>query len=117
MEDLTSIVSATLEARGVLSHIRAQLRANVFAAIHEQQPPDPLAASPVLVRMRADRAGQLALELVHELLACCALEYTSAVLQPEAELKALPERKQLAHELGIKVRGALGADRQDAVRS
>ena len=37
MDELTSIVTSTLEARGVLNKIRAELRANVFSAIQEQQ--------------------------------------------------------------------------------
>ena len=33
---LTSLLTSALEARGVLGKIRAELRANVFTAIHDQ---------------------------------------------------------------------------------
>ena len=37
ISNLTSVVTSALEARGVLGKIRAELRASVFSAIHEQQ--------------------------------------------------------------------------------
>ena len=60
MDELTSIVTSTLEARGVLSKIRAELRANVFAAIQEQQGPTDSAPNPALAAMQKTSHGQLA---------------------------------------------------------
>ena len=48
MDELTSIVTSTLEARGVLNKIRAELRANVFSAIQEQQGAPDSASNPAL---------------------------------------------------------------------
>eukprot|EP00966_Prymnesium_polylepis_P295718 6829599-Prymnesium_polylepis.1 len=67
LSPLVGIVTSTLEQRGVLSKIRAQLRANVFSAIHEQQAPqEPSCAA--LRRLQEERAGTLATQLVHDLL-------------------------------------------------
>lgn len=103
MESLTSIVSSALEARGVLAKIRAELRANVFAAIHEEEPPDASAAPLVLAAVRGDSAGQVALQLVHELLSACGLDYTASVFLPEAGLDEAiaPSRESLASALGL----------------
>ena len=95
MEALTSIVSATLEARGVLGKIRAELRANVFSAIHEQQAPNE-PVSPALALVQQDPAGALALQLVQDLLSSCALDYTASVLLPEAGMaEAAVDRQTL----------------------
>lgn len=103
MESLTSIVSSALEARGVLAKIRAELRANVFAAIHEEEPPDASAAPPTLAAVRTDPTGQLALQLVHELLGACGLDYTASVFLPEAGTAdaEAPNRAALAASLGL----------------
>ena len=58
-EPLVSIVTSTLEERGVLSKIRAQLRANVFSAIHEQQLPQT-SSNTGLKQLQEERPGQLA---------------------------------------------------------
>ena len=57
-----SIVTSTLEQRGVLSSIRAQLRANVFSAIHEQQPPQPPPCA-ALKQLQQERQGKLAAQV------------------------------------------------------
>ena len=69
--DLSTIVTAALEARGVLGKIRAELRANVFSAIHEQQvqPPPPPPALKSL--QQQEGAGALAAALLRELLHEC----------------------------------------------
>ena len=45
LSPLVGIVTSTLEERSVLSKIRAQLRANVFSAIHEQQSPQEVSCA------------------------------------------------------------------------
>ena len=63
MDDLTSIVTSTLEARGVLNKIRAELRANVFSAIQEQQGGADDAPNAALEGLRRTSHGQLAAEV------------------------------------------------------
>ena len=113
VESLTSIVSAALESRGVLARIRAELRANVFAAIHEEEPVDQRGPeAEALARLRSEPAGELALHLVRDLLSTCGLAYTTSVLLPEARL--LPDvagldRAAPAGSLGVPT--AAAADR------
>ena len=103
MESLTSIVSSALEARGVLAKIRAELRANVFAAIHEEELPESSPTSAFMTSMLADPAGQLVMQLVHELLTTCGLHYTASVFLSEAGLRedSTPPRNSLAAALRL----------------
>ena len=124
---LAAILTSALEARGDLGKIRAQLRASVFSAIHEQAPAD---TNPSAV-LRRDNAGQLASQvcassqracaharsrspppafasqLVLELLQTCQLDYSLSVLAPEAGIKSeAVDRAGLASSLGLKSSGA-----------
>ena len=89
MSNLTSIVTSALEARGVLGKIRAELRANVFSAIHEQQQLEGKTDAPSanLRTIHEEGAGRVAAQLVLELLQSCNLDYSLSVLVPEADLK------------------------------
>ena len=98
MEDLTNIVTTTLEARGVLGKIRAQLRANVFCAIHEQQPPQQGACA-ALEALRSEQAGHVAVQLIHDLLLSCELDYSTSVFLPECGLAAQQVPLWLEQEL------------------
>lgn len=107
MDELTSIVTSTLEARGVLNKIRAELRANVFSAIQEQQGAPDSAPNPALETLQRSGHGQVAAKLMHELLLSCSLDYSLAVLLPEAGLTdlELPDRQALAGSLGLDAAG------------
>jgi len=107
MDELTSIVTSTLEARGVLNKIRAELRANVFSAIQEQQGAPDSASNPALESLQRTGHGQVAAKLIHELLLSCSLDYSLAVLLPEAGMtdKELPDRQALAGSLGLDAAG------------
>ena len=107
MDELTSIVTSTLEARGVLNKIRAELRANVFTAIQEQQGAPDTAPNPALETLQRTSHGQVAAKLMHELLLSCSLDYSLAVMLPEAGLTELelPDRPALAASLGLDAAG------------
>ena len=107
MDELTSIVTSTLEARGVLNKIRAELRANVFSAIQEQQGAPDSAPNTALETLQRSGHGQVAAKLMHELLLSCNLDYSLAVLLPEAGLTdlELPVRQALAGSLGLDAAG------------
>ncbi|KAL1510102.1 hypothetical protein AB1Y20_006434 [Prymnesium parvum] len=101
LSPLVSIVTSTLEERGVLSKMRAQLRASVFSAIHEQHQPQEVPCT-ALRRIREDRVGNVSAALVHDLLLCCGLSYSKAVFLPEAGVTSpSPDRAALAAELGL----------------
>jgi len=102
MEDLTNVVTSALEARGVLGKIRAELRASVFSAVYEQQGGPGPEVEQVVSNLTSDAAGQMALQLVHELLSHCALDFSLAVFQPEAGVApGAADRTGLAAKLGI----------------
>jgi hypothetical protein len=105
---LTSILTTTLEARGALGKIRAELRASVFTAIHEQQSAAPgHCLPPAVAALHQDGAGRLAVQLVLELLATCQLDYSLSVLGAEANLKgAVPDREMLVSALGLPAGGS-----------
>lgn len=64
-QNLTSILTTALEARGVLGKIRAELRASVFSAIHEQTGGSSAtgSSSPALAVLHQDSAGRLAAQV------------------------------------------------------
>ena len=104
---LTSILTTTLEARGVLGKIRAELRASVFTAIHEHQVAAGIGGPAGLAQLHQDSAGQLAAQLVLELLEACQLDYSLSVLAPEANLKGVtPNRSAIAGALGLEARAS-----------
>ena len=66
ISNLTSIVTSALEARGVLGKIRAELRASVFSAIHEQQQQQGMrpGTDPAVLRMfHQEGAGRVAAQV------------------------------------------------------
>eukprot|EP00965_Chrysotila_dentata_P204336 6182268-Pleurochrysis_carterae.AAC.1 len=108
VEELSELVCASLEATGALQKIRAELRAHVFAAIHEQAVQSPQFApagsiSAPLSALKRSEEGRVTLGLVCELLRACALEYTASVYIPEAAIgeAEAPPRDQLARQLGL----------------
>ena len=125
-DELVSIVSCALETRGVLAKIRAELRANVFTAIHEQQGVDgrgdgrgdgkrtDAEVSPALARLQRSLVGRLALQLVHELLISANLDYTASVFAPEAAVKgeSPPDRQLLCDQLQLPHVGSEGGSRE-----
>eukprot|EP00306_Pavlova_sp_CCMP459_P017671 CAMPEP_0185207742 /NCGR_PEP_ID=MMETSP1140-20130426/60827_1 /TAXON_ID=298111 /ORGANISM="Pavlova sp., Strain CCMP459" /LENGTH=63 /DNA_ID=CAMNT_0027775437 /DNA_START=48 /DNA_END=235 /DNA_ORIENTATION=- len=63
MDELKAIVQQTLEAKGVLGKIRAELRSSVFSAIQEEQA-DSKGESEALRDLKRSAEGKLALDLV-----------------------------------------------------
>lgn len=99
---LTSVLTQTLEAQGVLGKVRAELRASVFTAIHEQQVAKGYEGPPALASLHRDSAGRLAAQLILELLEACELDFSLQVLRPEANLKGVSsERSAVSSALGL----------------
>ena len=62
-DSLTTILTSALESRGVLGKIRAELRASVFSAIHEQTGGGASSKSAALTALHEDGAGRLAAQV------------------------------------------------------
>lgn len=101
-EQLQAAVEETLENRGVLRSIRAQLRAAVFDAMLDVEPEQPQQES-AQQRMRQEPHGDVALELVTDFLASCGLERSLCVLVPEAGLQKTGsvDRRKLRSKMGL----------------
>ncbi|KAG2324977.1 hypothetical protein Bca4012_039468 [Brassica carinata] len=97
MMDLKTLVTRTLEKKGVLAKIRAELRASVFEAIEEEDrvienneglPPALLGSCNDRARqLHALPSGRLLCALVCEYLEWAQLDHTLKVYQPECNLQ------------------------------
>ncbi|KAL1208770.1 Protein TONNEAU 1b [Cardamine amara subsp. amara] len=96
MMDLKTLVTRTLEKKGVLAKIRAELRASVFEAIEEEDrvienneglPPALLGScNDRARRLHASPSGRLLSALICEYLDWAQLNHTLKVYQPESNL-------------------------------
>mmetsp|Transcript_11676 Transcript_11676/g.40607 ORF Transcript_11676/g.40607 Transcript_11676/m.40607 type:complete len:392 (+) Transcript_11676:92-1267(+) len=87
MEELKTLVTASLEKQGVLGKLKAELRAAVFAAVDEEgvRRGSPVLAPSSRARSLAEsEEGAIALALVAELLEWAGLESSLKVYMPEA---------------------------------
>ncbi|CAM8952259.1 unnamed protein product [Rhodiola kirilowii] len=97
MMDLKTLVTRTLEKKGVLAKIRAELRASVFEAIEEEDkaiekeeglPPALLGSCNERAKqLHASPSGRLLTALVSEYLDWAQLNHTLKVFQPECNLQ------------------------------
>ncbi|KAL4290813.1 hypothetical protein GQ457_14G022870 [Hibiscus cannabinus] len=97
MMDLKTLVTRTLEKKGVLAKIRAELRASVFEAIEEEDrviekeeglPPALLGScNDRAKQLHASPSGRLLTALVCEYLDWAQLNHTLKVYQPECNLQ------------------------------
>eukprot|EP00794_Sanderia_malayensis_P020291 gene20291-22277_t len=93
IEDLKSVLKETLENRGVLSNVRARIRAEVFNALDDHNEPKPALSNENL----------LINELIREYLEFNNYSYTNSVLLAEAnQPKEKIDRKFLQQELNVK---------------
>ncbi|XP_077345635.1 centrosomal protein 43-like [Lithobates pipiens] len=102
--ELRDLLIHTLENNGVLNKIKAELRASVFMALEEQERADnkPALVNERLRQFLNSREGRLVAGLVTDFLQHFHLDFTLAVLQPEANLPSTPnDRAEVAGELGL----------------
>ncbi|XP_061067233.1 LOW QUALITY PROTEIN: centrosomal protein 43-like [Eubalaena glacialis] len=102
--ELRDLLVQTLENTGVLSRIKAELRAAVFLALEEQEKVEnktPL-VNESLKKFLNTKDGRLVASLVAEFLQFFNLDFTLAVFQPETStFQGLEGRENLARDLGI----------------
>uniref|UniRef100_A0A1B6G1G6 FGFR1 oncogene partner (FOP) N-terminal dimerisation domain-containing protein n=1 Tax=Cuerna arida TaxID=1464854 RepID=A0A1B6G1G6_9HEMI len=105
--ELRDLVSQTLENTGVLSKIRAELRANVFLVLEEHEAFKgrnlPFCNS-VLKNFLSTQEGIAAISLVREFLEFFGLEFTVSVFEPETQAGSdytYVGRNKLAHNLKL----------------
>uniref|UniRef100_UPI00358E0A84 centrosomal protein 20-like n=1 Tax=Myxine glutinosa TaxID=7769 RepID=UPI00358E0A84 len=93
VDELKNVLKETLEQRGLLGQVRAQVRAAVFSALDEQNAPRPsLPNSNLLIN-----------ELIREYLEHNQYKYTASVLLAEAGQPETPlGREFMTQELNIR---------------
>eukprot|EP00743_Colponemidia_sp_Colp-15_P004396 GILK01004741.1.p1 GENE.GILK01004741.1~~GILK01004741.1.p1 ORF type:complete len:402 (+),score=70.84 GILK01004741.1:58-1206(+) len=108
MDELKELVVHTLEANGVLASLRAQLRANVYKAIEQQEKakgksePGFHFENPLAQKINQTPQGRIAAELVREFLQFFRLDYSLSVFLPESNLTPNPKEVDgLASEIGL----------------
>lgn len=104
LSGLKQIVSQTLEAKGVLGTIRAQLRAAVFTALDDQEKKAGVhLENPRVAALNSSPHGRLLNALLHEYFEFFDLDNTLSVFIPETSynVAAYEGRAQLAKQLGI----------------
>lgn len=84
--ELKDLIVQTLEANGLLSKIKAQLRASVFMALDENDKEANKNNDFQNIKVKKllqTNEGRLAASLIRDFLECCNLDYTISVLDPE----------------------------------
>ncbi|KAG2500100.1 hypothetical protein HYH03_001683 [Edaphochlamys debaryana] len=109
MDAIKQAVTQTLEKQGIIAQLKAQLRAQVFIAVEEYESASSTAgmsaktSTPARKALLADPDGQLAIQLVLDLLDTCNFSFTKQVFHPELGPGA-PEsgRQAAASKLGLR---------------
>ncbi|GAB5365672.1 hypothetical protein AAMO2058_001078000 [Amorphochlora amoebiformis] len=101
IEELQATVAKTLEARGVLAKLRAELRRHVFEVMEQSEKKGDKGRSQPLASVLSSPQGELAVSLIADFLRCCSLEHTLSVFNSEADLRHnYMEKSELADALG-----------------
>ncbi|KAL1460066.1 hypothetical protein WDU94_012005 [Cyamophila willieti] len=101
---LRDLVAQTLESKGVLSKLRAELRANVFLALEGNEKfKEQLRENKIIIDLLKTEEGMVALCIVKEFLEFCDLKYTQTVLDSEiGDQINLKGRQDLIDDLKLK---------------
>jgi hypothetical protein len=102
LHSLKNVVQETLERKGILANLRAQLRAAVFTAIDaEERKAGIHGENERLQSLMSSEEGALAGALFVDFLDSLQLESTKAVFEPEINGKTLRTRKDMSDQLGV----------------
>ncbi|KAM4024116.1 centrosomal protein 20 isoform 2-T2 [Anomaloglossus baeobatrachus] len=92
VSELRAVLTDTLDKRGVLGHLKARVRAEVFAALNDQSESRP----------ELSHENLLINEMIREYLEFNKYKHTSSVLSAESGLSDVPlDRSFLARELNL----------------
>ena len=100
------VLVSSLVAKGVLNKCKAELRANVFLALEQQEGEQGAGSTlmePKVTKYVQTREGTIVLSLIREFLQFYELEYSLAVFEPESNIEDISHtREQLSLDLGIR---------------
>lgn len=106
INDLKNIVIQSLESKGILSQLRAQIRSSVFKVIEDQETKDSKSPAffwenPLSQKIHESQEGLIALELMHEFFEFYRMDYTNNVFIHESNYKENFSRDQQRENLGV----------------
>eukprot|EP00472_Partenskyella_glossopodia_P003742 CAMPEP_0197523388 /NCGR_PEP_ID=MMETSP1318-20131121/8328_1 /TAXON_ID=552666 /ORGANISM="Partenskyella glossopodia, Strain RCC365" /LENGTH=334 /DNA_ID=CAMNT_0043076063 /DNA_START=118 /DNA_END=1122 /DNA_ORIENTATION=+ len=108
IDELQEVVAKALEAKGVLSKLRAELRKHVFDVMEEQErsdgePGSTSSSSAKTSTMLESKDGKLVAAMLVDFLQCCQLDHTLSVFRSEANIKSseLMSKDETASVLGV----------------
>ena len=106
INDLKNIVIQSLESKGILSQLRAQIRSSVFKIIEDQESKDSknpafFWENPLCQKIHDSEEGCLAIELMHEFFEFFRMDYTNNVFVHESNYKETFKRDSVKTKLHI----------------
>lgn len=107
LNELKNLVIQSLEANGVLSNIRAQIRASVFKVIDTQENNPKKESVYDWENQKCGKAmeqeeGKMVISLIKEFLQFYKMEYSMSVFSSEASFREEVKRDKLAEKLNLK---------------
>jgi hypothetical protein len=108
MEEMKNYVIQSLETKGLLGQIRAQLRSSVFKIVDDQDQKYNMGCglkweNPLLYQISETKGGTLHAELIREFMEFYRMDYSLSTFIPECSIS--PERlkkEELFAKLGVK---------------
>jgi len=106
INDLKNIVIQSLESKGILSQLRAQIRSSVFKIIEDQESKDSknpafFWENPLCQKIHESEEGLIAIELMHEFFEFFRMDYTNNVFIHESNYKESFTRDECKKKLKI----------------
>jgi flagellar biosynthesis GTPase FlhF len=106
INDLKNIVIQSLESKGILSQLRAQIRSSVFKIIEDQESKDAknpafFWENPLCQKIHDTEEGLLSIELMHEFFEFFRMDYTNNVFIHESNYKESFTRDMVKKKLHV----------------
>jgi hypothetical protein len=106
INDLKNIVIQSLESKGILSQLRAQIRSSVFKIIEDQESKDSknpafFWENPLCQKIHDTEEGLLSIELMHEFFEFFRMDYTNNVFIHESNYKESFTRDMVKKKLHV----------------
>lgn len=106
IEDVKNLLIETLDSKGILGQIRAQLRSSVFKAIDEQDNKYGFGfkwENPTLYKIIGSKLGILSAELIREFMESHRMDYSLSTFIPESSISPEKIKKEdILIRLGLK---------------
>ncbi|KAI6659983.1 FGFR1 oncogene partner-like [Oopsacas minuta] len=104
--EFREVLVRSLESKGVFNKCKAEVRANVFLALEQQEGEEgggSTLMAPKITKYCKSREGELVLGLIREFLQFYELEYSLAVFEPESNIEGVTHtREQLSKDVGVR---------------